>query len=129
MDGSTKVNHGSDKSCSSLLKQQRTGLQTENSRCEVSRCCGGFGGVRVQGGSPDSTFVTKKRADPVPCVSLAQHGLAICQKNADLHLYVCQLTGISLFMVTSRCEADEAIGRKTSGDPTLLSPLQALMRK
>lgn len=62
------------------------------SRCEVGRGRGGFGGVRVQGGSPDSTFVTKKRADPVPCVSLAQHGLAICQEEAGSHLHVWQLT-------------------------------------
>ena len=67
-----------------------------HSRCEVSRCSGGFGGVSVQSGSPDSTFVTKKRADPVPCVSLAQHGLAICQKELVSHLYVLQLTGVSL---------------------------------
>lgn len=47
------------------------------SRCEVSGGSGCFGGVRVQSGSPDSAFVTQKRSDPVPCVSLAQHGLAI----------------------------------------------------
>lgn len=33
-------------------------------------------------------------------------GLPSAKKDADLHL--------SLFMITSRCEADEAIGRKTS---------------
>lgn len=51
-------------------------------RCEVS--CGGgcLGGVCVQSGSPDSAFVTQKRSYPVPCVSLAQHGLAIWQKES-----------------------------------------------
>lgn len=49
----------------------------KNSRCEVSCGCGCFSGVCVQSGSPDSTFVTQKRSYPVPCVSLAQHGLAI----------------------------------------------------
>lgn len=51
--------------------------RTLHSRCEVS--CGGgcLGGICVQSGSPDSAFVTQKRSYPVPCVSLAQHGLAI----------------------------------------------------
>lgn len=65
----------------------RAAEKPAHSRCEVGRCCGGFGGVPVQSGSPDSTFVTKKRADPVPCVSLAQHGLAICEEQAESHLH------------------------------------------
>lgn len=54
-----------------------------HSRCEVGGGRGCFGGVRVQSGSPDSAFVTQKRSDPVPCVSLAQHGLAIWEKTED----------------------------------------------
>lgn len=50
---------------------------TVHSRCEVGGGGGCFGGVCVQSGSPDSAFVTQKRSNPVPCVSLAQHGLAI----------------------------------------------------
>lgn len=60
----------------------RAAEKPAHSRCEVGCCGGGFGGVPVQSGSPDSTFVTKKRAYPVPCVSLAQHGLAICEEQA-----------------------------------------------
>lgn len=46
-------------------------------RCKICCCCGCFRGIHVQGGTPNSTFMTQKRADPVSCVSLAQHRLAI----------------------------------------------------
>lgn len=94
MDGSAKVNNRSPGDLGCIYATINVQSVTEHSRCEISRCGGGFGGVRVQSGSPDSTFVTKKRADPVPCVSLAQHGLAICQKEADFHLYAWQLTAV-----------------------------------
>lgn len=96
MDGSTTVNNAYSRNHECTVSGVAVGVWIEHPRCEVSRCRGGFGGVRVQSGSPDSTFVTKKRADPVPCVSLAQHGLAICQKEADSHLHAWQLTCVSL---------------------------------
>lgn len=72
--------HVASSHCNGLFSIH-TCVQESHSRCEVCGGGGCFGGVCVQSGSPDSAFVTQKRSNPVPCVSLAQHGLAIWWKK------------------------------------------------
>lgn len=82
-------------------------LRTFHSRCEVG--CGGgcLGGVRVQSGSPDSAFVTQKRSYPVPCVSLAQHGLAIWQKGRTQRLIMDNTCRDSSRQVSTEAEVQQ----------------------
>ncbi len=49
--------------------------------CEVSGSCCSLSSVPGEAGAPHGSFVPLKRANPVPSVSLSEHGLTICQSK------------------------------------------------